>query len=492
MKSIFSLLFLFFAFLAVAFGADVEEEDGVLVLTEDNFEEVVNDADIILVEFYAPWCGHCKKLTPEYAKAAAVLKDHDPPIPLAKVDSTVERGLAEQFGIKGFPTLKVFKKGTATDYEGGRTESTIVSYMKKKVGPSAKPLDSVEAAEKFIEAADVAIVGFFSDAESDAAKVFLAAADISDDFAFGITSDAAVKAKYDISSDTATVFKTYDEPRTDFAIAADSSAESLTADLVGATTYLVETFSGERAKAIFGGPVQVHALIFGDDEHFSPLEAGVREMAAELKGQLLFVRIPTSESRVYDYFGVKTTDVPQFAISDMSTEGSNKKFFFEGAMEAAAMRAYVDEMLAGKLSPTLKSEEPAEEDLEDPVKVVKGKSFEDIVINNDKDVLLEFYAPWCGHCKSLAPIYDELAEKFEGVDSVVIAKMDATANEIDHPKVNVRGFPTIYFFPGNSKHSPLTYNGSRDLEGFMKYLQDNAVTPFELEGAPAGSVTEEL
>jgi len=107
-------------------------------------------------------------------------------------------------------------------------------------------------------------------------------------------------------------------------------------------------------------------------------------------------------------------------------------------------------------------------------------------------VLLEFYAPWCGHCKSLAPIYDELAEKFEGVDSVVIAKMDATANEIDHPKVNVRGFPTIYFFPGNSKHSPLTYNGSRDLEGFMKYLQDNAVTPFELEGAPAGSVTEEL
>lgn len=49
----------------------------------------------------------------------------------------------------------------------------------------------------------------------------------------------------------------------------------------------------------------------------------------------------------------------------------------------------------------------------------------------DKDVLVEFYAPWCGHCKALAPKYDELAAKLEGVDSVVIAKMDSTENEID-------------------------------------------------------------
>ena len=44
---------------------------------------------------------------------------------------------------------------------------------------------------------------------------------------------------------------------------------------------------------------------------------------------------------------------------------------------------------------------------------------------------MEFYAPWCGHCKALAPKYDELAKKLEGVDSVVVAKMDATENEID-------------------------------------------------------------
>ena len=59
--------------------------DAVITLTNENFDETVNNADIILVEFYAPWCDHCKKLAPEYEKAAKELQNHDPPIPVAKV-----------------------------------------------------------------------------------------------------------------------------------------------------------------------------------------------------------------------------------------------------------------------------------------------------------------------------------------------------------------------------------------------------------------------
>jgi len=116
----------------------------------------------------------------------------------------------------------------------------------------------------------------------------------------------------------------------------------------------------------------------------------------------------------------------------------------------------------------LKSE-PVPEPNDDPVKVVVAKNFDDIVNNEDKDVLIEFYAPWCGHCKSLAPKYEELAKKLEDEKDIVIAKMDATANDVPS-SYDVRGFPTIYFAPKGSKKSPRKYEGAREVDDFINYL----------------------
>lgn len=77
-------------------------------------------------------------------------------------------------------------------------------------------------------------------------------------------------------------------------------------------------------------------------------------------------------------------------------------------------------------------------------------------------------APWCGHCKQLAPIWDELAEKFKDRDDLVIAKMDSTANEVE--QVKVQSFPTLKFFPKGSQQI-VDYNGERTLDALTKFVE---------------------
>merc|ERR1712146_190729 len=86
------------------------------------------------------------------------------------------------------------------------------------------------------------------------------------------------------------------------------------------------------------------------------------------------------------------------------------------------------------------------------------------VVNNDKDVFVMFFAPWCGHCKRLQPTWHELGVKFQGVPTTTIAQFDATANE--HEAVDIQGFPTIKLWPGKDKKNPVDFDGSRDLDGF--------------------------
>lgn len=80
----------------------------------------------------------------------------------------------------------------------------------------------------------------------------------------------------------------------------------------------------------------------------------------------------------------------------------------------------------------------------------------------------------CGHCKQLAPTWEELGKSLRSNrDKVVIAKMDATANEIDVPGVSVKGFPTIYFFKGDDKSKPIRYEQKRELDDFLEFLSEN-------------------
>ncbi|XP_040204526.1 protein disulfide-isomerase A6 isoform X1 [Rana temporaria] len=119
----------------------------VIELTDDNFDrQVLNSDEVWLVEFFAPWCGHCKSLEPEWAAAAAeVAEQTKGKIKLGAVDATVHQGLASRYGIRGFPTIKIFQKGEEPiDYEGGRTKADIVARALDLFSANAPPPEIFE------------------------------------------------------------------------------------------------------------------------------------------------------------------------------------------------------------------------------------------------------------------------------------------------------------------------------------------------------------
>merc|ERR1739844_65932 len=234
-------------------------------------------------------------------------------------------------------------------------------------------------------------------------------------------------------------------------------------------------FNQETAQKIFSGDIKSHLLAFLSakaDSHADDV-AMLQSIAKENKGQMLFVTINTDEDdhkRILEFFGMKEDELPSFRAIRLAEDMAKYKPD-NAAIEGDNIRAFVKEFLAGNLKQHLMSDEiPGDWDKEG-VKVLVGKNFADVAMDAEKDVLVEFYAPWCGHCKQLVPIWDKLGEKYKDHESIVIAKMDSTANELE--EVKVQGFPTIKLFKKGTNEI-VDYNGDRTVEGFTKFLEEPA------------------
>jgi len=128
-------------FLSYCDEAALAEED-VFVITDANHDELIAKHPMILLELYAPWCGHCKRLAPEFAAAATKLKKAGSDVILAKLDATQEKKAASNYKFQGFPTLRFLREGHAIEYTGERTFDSIVQWVNKKSVPTAIVLSS--------------------------------------------------------------------------------------------------------------------------------------------------------------------------------------------------------------------------------------------------------------------------------------------------------------------------------------------------------------
>ncbi|KAL8827196.1 MAG: hypothetical protein Q9170_007110 [Blastenia crenularia] len=467
---------------ALASASDVHD------LKKDTFVDFIKNHDLVLAEFFAPWCGHCKALAPEYEEAATTLKEKD--IPLVKVDCTEEADLCKDYGVEGYPTVKVFRgPDNHAPYAGQRKAPAIISYMTKQALPAVSVLTS-ESLEEFKTADKVVVVAYFAADDKKSNSSFSEVAEgLRDDHLFGATNDADLAKAEGVKQPSIVLYKSFDEGKNTF----DDkfSKETIEKWVKTSAIPLVgevgpDTYAGYMAAGI---PL---AYIFAETpEERDQLAAELKPVAEKHKGAVSFATIDAKAFGAHaGNLNLEVDKWPAFAIQETV---KNQKFPFDQSKKLTEkdIGAFVQSFVDGKVEPSVKSE-PVPEKQEGPVQVVVAHNYKDVVLEGDKDVLLEFYAPWCGHCKALAPKYEELAEMYTTnptfSSQITIAKVDATANDVPD---EISGFPTIKLFPAGSKDSPITYSGSRTIEDLANFIKENGKYKADVYEGKTGNETEE-
>jgi len=146
----------------------------------------------------------------------------------------------------------------------------------------------------------------------------------------------------------------------------------------------------------------------------------------------------------------------------------NDKYKYTNEITVDNVNKFFEDYNSGKLDKYLKTQSVPESN-DESVFTLVGSQFNEI-IGKDKDVFVEFYAPWCGHCKKLAPEWEKLGDAFNEVENVIIAKIDATEN--DTPE-DIKGFPTLIFYP-KGKKTGIKYQGDRKADDMIEWVKSQA------------------
>eukprot|EP01055_Gregarina_sp_Pseudo9_P005549 Gregarina_sp_Pseudo_9__5548@NODE_737_length_2294_cov_84_345898_g693_i0_p1_GENE_NODE_737_length_2294_cov_84_345898_g693_i0NODE_737_length_2294_cov_84_345898_g693_i0_p1_ORF_typecomplete_len475_score144_99Thioredoxin/PF00085_20/2_4e29Thioredoxin/PF00085_20/1_6e03Thioredoxin/PF00085_20/0_0062Thioredoxin/PF00085_20/1_4e23Thioredoxin_6/PF13848_6/28Thioredoxin_6/PF13848_6/1_3e07Thioredoxin_6/PF13848_6/1_8e21Thioredoxin_6/PF13848_6/4_9e02Thioredoxin_6/PF13848_6/0_031Calsequestrin/PF01216_17/8_8e18Calseq len=447
----------FLAFTACASSNSDAGSSAVVTLTTGNFASFIKENPVSLVKFYAPWCGHCKKLAPAYEAAAAELKEKNGP-PLAEVDATIESDLAKEYGVQGFPTLFLFRNGKAEPYNGGRTQAAIVEWVTRMTGPAVTQVKSREEAQKKAEEAAVYFYAVVKSKDSSEYKAYDAVASaerLKGTFFVEIDSTLSEPSKV-------TVYRKNEESAT----VKVASKEQLSAWVSNEAIPYFGQVNGEN-YATYAARSNNWFWFGGDVEEYEKHGPTIRKVSKNYRTDFNFVWLDTDTLKGHAENALGMKEFPGVTVV-----WEESKYKFDGQWTEKALTKFIEAVKAGKAKKFLKTE-PIPESNDEAVKVVVGQQFSEMVLQKDKDVFLKIYAPWCGHCKKIAPAWEELAERTKNSKHFMVAKFDGTANEPDVPGFDFHGFPTLYFIKAGTK-TPIAYDGERTVEAFLDFAKKNA------------------
>ncbi|XP_078580818.1 uncharacterized protein LOC144864522 isoform X2 [Branchiostoma floridae x Branchiostoma japonicum] len=537
--------------------AELEGAEEVVHLHDNTFEDFIQQNPSVLVMFYAPWCGHCKAMKPDYALAAKALKEDEVPGVLAAVDATVDRVLQSKYDITGFPTLKHFKDGEFnTDYNKGRNLDSLVEFMKNPQKAPPPPPPEPEWSEVpseishltddtfngFIQEHSSVLVMFYAPwcghckkmkpAYQDAAEKLLKENPEAKLAAVDATKYAALGTKYEVRGyPTIKYFKNgemafqYNKGRTTDDIVAfmkdpkdtpppppEKEWSEEASDVVHLTDATFATYTQENSPVL----VMFYAPWCGHCKRAKPEYTKAAEQlkkdsisatlaavdctkhsesckAHDVKGYPTFKLIKDGVASDYN-LGRTSEDFMAFMLNSLPKPPKDEPKVEEQKKEEPAQekKEEAKPKEEKKEEPKKEAEKPAAEEKERPkretptdewastdtaadVNFLTTETFDQFVADH-KSVLVMFYAPWCGHCKRMKPAFEEAASRLKTeFPAAKLAALDATQFRDVSTKYEVRGYPTLLYFKDGQKE--MKYQQGRSTDDLVKFMKNPQAPP---------------
>merc|ERR1719424_1413185 len=324
-----------------------------LALTDATFNATIAEHRLLFVEFYAPWCTHCKAAAPELEKAAETLERANPPQRLAKVDATANPALKARFGVDSFPTFVLFRKGAAVRdalFSEKAVAATVVKFVTRQAAaPVVAPTEAALLALEKQHAEGVLVVAFLAGGVGGAA---LARQNVLADAAAGESA-----LRHGVKQPGLVVIGGGKPTVVPFAwpgggtgsAPADATAQQLAwklGEAVEETIWpLVAKFTRDPAqqRAVQLHPVKDMMLVVLDKDDFSfdlTYEA-IREVAAEHKGRMLFFWVDARDEFLLRKLRVVALDVPAVLAFSPMRRAPMDRMDADAELTAESLREFV-------------------------------------------------------------------------------------------------------------------------------------------------------